>query len=120
MQQLLQADGTDVLALKDGDVFGAVTENAGGLIFLQHDGRPVNVDLQRILFCDVQRAAQLDREDDSPQFVDPADNTCGFHVCKALPFPDGPFFLSLSKPVGLSLRRGGKNGKKHKKLLETP
>ena len=92
VQQLLQAGGTDVFALEVGDLFGAVTEDAGGLILLEHDGGAINVDLQRILLCDVQGAAQFDREDDSPQFVDPADNTCGFHVCEALPFPDWPFF----------------------------
>ena len=79
VQKFLQADGTDVLALEDGNLLGAVTEDAGGLILLQHDGGTINIDLQGILFCNVQGAAQFDREDDTPQFVNPSDNTCGFH-----------------------------------------
>ena len=118
MEQLLQAGSADVLALKSGDVLGAVAEDAGRLIFLQHDGGPVNIDLQGILLCNVQRAAQFDGEDDTPQFVDPADNTCGFHVCEALPFPDWPFFSLYPSPTG-SLSGGVKNGKKTQKLLET-
>ena len=87
MQQFLQAGRTDVLALEDGNLLGAVAEDTGGLILLEHDGGAINIDLQGILLCDVQGAAQFDREDDTPQFVDPTDDASGFHVCEALPFP---------------------------------
>ena len=80
VQQFLQAVRTDVLPLEDGDILGAVTENAGGLILFQHDRRPVHINLQGILFGDVQCASEFDGEDDSPQFVDPTDNSSGFHV----------------------------------------
>ena len=117
VQQFLQADGTDVLALEVGDFLGAVAEDTGGLILLQHDGGAIDVDLQGILFCDVQCAAQFDGEDDSPQFVDPADNTCGFHVCEALPFPDWPFFsLSVQADRALFVVRRQKRRKNTKTL----
>ena len=117
MQQFLQAGRTDVLALEDGDLLGAVAEDTGGLILLEHDGGAINIDLQGILLCDVQGAAQFDREDDTPQFVDPTDDASGFHVCEALPFPDWPFFsLSVQADRALFVVRRQKRRKNTKTL----
>ena len=60
LQQLFETMRADILALEDGDILGAVTEDAGGLILFQHDGGPIDVNLQRIFFGDVQCATQFD------------------------------------------------------------
>ena len=66
IEQLLETVCADILALKDRDILCTIAENAGGLILLQHDGGPVHVDFQGILFRDVQRAAQFNGENDTP------------------------------------------------------
>ena len=63
--QGLDALGADVLPVIDDHVLGVVTEDAGGLILLQHDGRTIHVNFQGILFRNVQGAAQLNREYDT-------------------------------------------------------
>ena len=79
MCELFHAVGADVLALEDGDVLGAVAEDAGRLILFQHDRGAVHVDLQGVLLRDVERAAQFDGQDDKTEFVDAADEACRFH-----------------------------------------
>jgi len=65
----LDALGANVLSTEHNHVLGIITEDTGGLILLQDDRRSIHVDLQRILFCDIQRAAQFDRKDDATQFI---------------------------------------------------
>ena len=44
--KLLQALGADVLALEDGDVLAAVTENAAGTVLFENDGGTLHIDFQ--------------------------------------------------------------------------
>ena len=67
--KLLQALGADVLALEDGDVLAAVTENAAGTVLFENDGGTLHIDFQCVLLSDIQRAAHLNRQDNAPQFI---------------------------------------------------
>ena len=69
VHQLTDAVGADILALEVDDILGVITENTGGLILFQHDGRAVHIDLQGVLLRDVQGAAQLDGQHDAAQLV---------------------------------------------------
>ena len=79
MREFFHAVGTDVLALEDGDILGAVAEDAGRLILFEHDRGAVYIDLQGVLLRDVERAAQLDGQDDTTELVDAANDACRFH-----------------------------------------
>jgi hypothetical protein len=52
----------DVFATKMCDIVGVTAENAGWLVLFQDNFFLVNVDLQRVFFCDAQGAAQFDRD----------------------------------------------------------
>ena len=73
--KLLQALGADVLALEDGDVLAAVTENAAGTVLFENDGGTLHIDFQCVLLRDVQRAAHLNGQDNAPQFIYLSDNS---------------------------------------------
>lgn len=80
---LIEASGTDALTVKENDIVGVVAENAGGMIFLKDDAVIVGEDLDRVLYLDVHRLADLDGENNSAQLVNFSDHTCRFHnwVC---------------------------------------
>ena len=67
--QFPDAVGAYVFTLEVDHILGVVAENAGGLVLFQYNGGAVHIDLQRILFRDVQGAAQFDGQDDPPQFI---------------------------------------------------
>ena len=95
--KLPQALRTDILPAEHRHVLAAVAENAAGPILFQDNGRPLNVNLQRILLHDIQRSAQLNGQHDTAQLV-PLCQVGAKKFCKlsgkplismALGFPDG-------------------------------
>ena len=113
--ELAQAGRANVFTLEHRDVLRAVTEDAGRLILLQHDGGSVNIDLQGVLLRDVQGSSQFDGQDDTPQFVYPAYNSSGFHLCSTS-------FLIWRSTLSLRHRTGDvatRTAKIHKKYVET-
>lgn len=63
--QLGKTVSANVFAFVIDNVSSLVAENAGRLILFEQDVLIVNIDLDRILFVDVERASQLDRQNDS-------------------------------------------------------
>ena len=74
--QLLHAVGTDVLAAVVLDVPAVTAEDAGRLVLLENNGLAVDIDFDSVLLRDVQRAAQLDGQNDSAELVDLSDDAC--------------------------------------------
>ena len=68
--QGLNALRANVFSTEHNDILCVVAENAGRLILFQNDRSSVHVDLQGILFGDVQGAAQFDRENNTAQLID--------------------------------------------------
>ena len=60
----------DVLALEVDDILRVVAKDAGRLIFTKNNGVVVYIDLQRVALRNIQRAAELDGENDSAQLID--------------------------------------------------
>ena len=77
----LDAFRADILSAERNDVLGTVTEDAGGLIFFHDDAGAIDVDLQAVSFCNIQRAAQFDGQDNAPQLVDLTHDTGRFNTC---------------------------------------
>ena len=71
----------DVAPLEERHVVYTAAEDAraGRFVLSQHDAILIGVDLQGIALCDAERAAQLDRYDDTTEFVNFSDDSCGFH-----------------------------------------
>ena len=67
--QLRQAFEANVLAPKGQDMLLAFTEDTPILMLAQDHGIPIHINLQGILFCDVQCAPQLCGQDDSAKLV---------------------------------------------------
>ena len=86
LAQGLHAAGADVLPMEDGDAVGLIAEDAGGLILLQHDGLAVHVNLQTVLLCNVQGAAEFNGEHDASQLVHLTHDTGRFHTTKSFLF----------------------------------
>ena len=76
--ECLDALGADILAAENDDIPGVITENAGGLIFFQNDGRSIHIDLQGVFLRDIQCTAQFDGKDDTAQLIDLPDNAGRF------------------------------------------
>ena len=68
--KFLDAVGTYVFALEVDHIFCVIAKNAGGLVLFQHNGGAVHINLQGVLFRDVQCAAKLDRKNDPSELVD--------------------------------------------------
>ena len=73
--QLAHAVGTDVFPAECRYVAGVAAEHAGGLTLPQNDASAVHIDLEGILFRNVQGAPQLDGQNDAAQLVHLADDT---------------------------------------------
>lgn len=69
LAKLPQTLRADIFPVEDRHVLGTIAEDADGPILLEDDRRPLNVDLQRVLFRDVQRPAQLDGQHDTAQLI---------------------------------------------------
>lgn len=67
--QFPQAFGADIFPFKYTNITDTIAENAGGPIFLQHNGGPVYINFHSIFFANVQRTTQLDRQNNSTQLV---------------------------------------------------
>ena len=82
----------DVLALEVDDILCVIAENAGRLILFQHNGSTVHIDLQRILFRDVQGAAQLNGQHDPPQLIHFTHDSSRFHTSRSFLLGCFPIF----------------------------
>ena len=74
--QFFDARGTDVLSLEIDHILDAFTENAGGLILPQNNGCTIHKNFKRITLRNVQRAAQLNGENNTAQFIHSANDSC--------------------------------------------
>lgn len=97
--QLLETVGADIFAAEIDHVLGIVAENAGGLILLQDDGGSIYIDLQRVLFRDVQCAPELDGENDPAEFIDLSDNAGRFHSDTSFLEATMFFYVSLETDI---------------------
>ena len=79
ISDLLGALATDILAAVTHHCPGGAAKDAGRFILLQHDPAIFHEYLQLIPFRNIQRAAQLNRQDDSSKIVDLANNTSRLH-----------------------------------------
>ena len=93
--KFLDTVGTDVLPFEINDVLGVITEDAGRLIFLQHDRGAVHVDFKGVFLCNVQSAAQFDGEDNASQLINLSHDAGRFHFNTSFPvaFPCIPVFI---------------------------
>ena len=78
--QIFQTAHADIFPLEGCNVPGIPTKNAGGLVLIQDDRRPVHINLQGVALRDVQGAAQLDRQYDTSQFIDLTNDSGCFHL----------------------------------------
>lgn len=69
-----------MLALKGQDMLLAFTEDTPILMLAQDHGIPIHINLQGILFRDVQCAPQLCGQDDSAKLVNFSNNTGRLHT----------------------------------------
>ena len=58
--QIFQTAHADIFPLEGCNVPGIPTKNAGGLVLIQDDRRPVHINLQGVALRDVQGTAELD------------------------------------------------------------
>ncbi len=70
----------DIFPLERDDALLLSAEDARGLILLENDHVRIRIDLQRILFTDIQCTSQLDRKNNTPELVDFSNNACRFHL----------------------------------------
>ena len=73
--ELLEAVWTDVFAVEVDDILGIIAENTGGLIFLKYNGGPIHIDLQGVLFRDIQSTTELNGQNDTAKLIHFSDNT---------------------------------------------
>ena len=88
VSQLLQAAGAQILPLELEHIPGAVAKDAARPVFAQDDRGALHVDLQRVLFGDVQRASEFNWKYDPAQFIHFPYNASRFHnlFSSAVPF----------------------------------
>ena len=78
--ELCDAFAADILALEVDDVVFVSAENAVLSEFLKDNCIVLNIDLKSILFADLKTSAEIDRENDSAEFVNSTGNSCCFHI----------------------------------------
>lgn len=78
--ELCNALAADIFALEVDDVVFISAENAVLSELSENDGIFFNIDLQSVLLTDIKTSAELDRENDSSEFVDFTGNSCCFHI----------------------------------------
>jgi hypothetical protein len=71
----------DLFAPEVFNVVRVPTKNASRLILAENYLIAINVDLEAVLFADVEHAAELDGDYHSPKLIDFADDAGGFHHC---------------------------------------
>ena len=92
--QLCQAFEANILPLKNMTLLCASAENTPILVLFENDGCSVHINLQRILLCNIQRAAQLCRQNDSAELVNLSYDSGRFHTYS--PFSDLTFFYYVT------------------------
>ena len=97
--EFLEAIGADVLAAEVDDILGIIAENTGGLVLFQDDGGSIYIDLQRVLFGDIQSTPELDGENDSAEFIDLSDNAGRFHSDTSFLEATMFFYVSLETDI---------------------
>jgi hypothetical protein len=77
--QITKTPGANVFSPEENHVLGAVAEDTAGTVFSQNDIGSIYINFQRILFGDIQCAAQLNRQRNPAQVIDAAYNSNRFH-----------------------------------------
>lgn len=77
--ELFYTSGANAFAVEVDDIINIVTEYASGLIFLKDYFIVICKDFDSVLWLYIQNVTDLDRKDDSSEFIDLANNTCRFH-----------------------------------------
>ncbi len=70
---------TDVLAFEMNNLVSLAAEDTSWFVLLQDDSITIHVDFQGIFFTDAKRAAELDGNYNTTQFVNLAYDACRFH-----------------------------------------
>ena len=70
------ASGAYALSVEINDVLYLITENAGGLIFLQYDFILVNKHFKSIFLLDIQSLSNFNGKNNSAQFINFTYYTC--------------------------------------------
>ena len=76
LAELCKALGADVLALEDCDSACISAERTRGCVLLENDLIVLYIDLKAVLDTDVKSSSQLDRDNDSAEFVHFSYNSC--------------------------------------------
>jgi len=74
--QFFNAIGTNVPAFVADNVSHAVTKYAGCLIFAEYNAVTLNINLQCVLFRNIKGAAHFNGQNNAPQLINLADNSC--------------------------------------------
>jgi hypothetical protein len=77
---ILNAFHANIPTMVGDQIMGRATKHAAMLTLLQNDLIIVQIDLQFVTLCNIQSATQLNRENDSAQFINLANNTSRFHI----------------------------------------
>lgn len=77
--ELCDTFAANILSLEIDDVIFVSAENAALLEFSENNGIFFNIDLKSVLFADIKTSAELDRKNDSSEFIDFTGNSCCFH-----------------------------------------
>ena len=78
--ELGQTIRANVPSLKIGQIPDAFAENAGIPVLAENNTVALYIYLQCILFRDIQSPAQLNGQDNAPQFIHLTDDSSRFHV----------------------------------------
>ena len=101
--EFLETVGADVFAAEVDDILGIIAENTGGLVLFQDDGGSIYIDLQRVLFGDIQSATELDGKYDSAEFSDLSDNAGRVHSDTSFLVPSMFSYLYLETDIIITL-----------------
>ena len=96
-----QTTGTNIFSFICDNVFGAIAKHTRRPVFPQNNGRALHINLQIILFIDLQRAAQFDRQHNPAKLIHLAHNACRFGLAFLL-FVSMAFIL-LASSLGLQV-----------------
>ena len=77
--ELIQTICADALTIEENNVVGVVAEDTCRVIFLQNDAVVISEDFDGVLYLDVHRLSDLDRQNDSTQLIYFSNHSSGFH-----------------------------------------
>ena len=77
--ELIQTICADAFAVEEDNVVCIVAEDTSRMIFLKDDAIIVCKNFNGIFYLDVHGFSDFDRQNDSTQFINFSDHSCGFH-----------------------------------------